>query len=290
MVINADAEFERAKRKFDEAKTPEEKLRALQEMLKYAPKHKGAQNLLAWIKKEIKKYRKLVQESKKKGGRSYHVKKVGDLIISIVGIENSGKSYMLKKFTGLKVESTPIPFETIEAVTGVKNYKGVRFQLVEIPSSMERRFLTTITISDLIIILLKPEDIKSQLQRIQEYVSQVGIYLSKSNKVLFVVNGSEGQEKDNVIYVKDFGEEEQNRILDKVLQRLDLIRVFPKDSDHAVVLKRGSKVRDFIEEVNDRWLDGFLYAKIWRDEKVIRVGLEYELKDGDKIEIKAKLS
>lgn len=51
MVTNAPPEFYAAKKKFEEAKTVEEKLEALKEMLRTAPKHKGSSNLLAWIKK-----------------------------------------------------------------------------------------------------------------------------------------------------------------------------------------------------------------------------------------------
>ena len=53
MPANVSIEFEKAKKQYDEARTPLEKLIALQEMQKTAPSHKGGENLRADISRKI---------------------------------------------------------------------------------------------------------------------------------------------------------------------------------------------------------------------------------------------
>ena len=118
MVTNPDAEFLKAKEKFENARTIDEKLDALYEMLRTAPKHKGASNLLKWITREIAKYRELKEKKeKKKSGGIKLIEKSGDILISILGVENSGKSYFIKKFINKNIEVSDIPFSTKDPLT-----------------------------------------------------------------------------------------------------------------------------------------------------------------------------
>ena len=60
MPINAGYEYEAAEKKFHDAQTNEERLKALNEMLSTAPKHKGTGSLLKNIKERIKKYKDII--------------------------------------------------------------------------------------------------------------------------------------------------------------------------------------------------------------------------------------
>jgi ribosome-interacting GTPase 1 len=53
-------------------------------------------------------------------------------------------------------------------------------------------------------------------------------------------------------------------------------------------LKRGTRLIDFIKEINEKWAERFKGAKLYdKDLKNFRVvGRNYELKDGDVVEIK----
>jgi ribosome-interacting GTPase 1 len=55
---NLTPEYKRAEERFRAAKDPEEKLAALEEMLRVMPKHKGTDGLQADIKARIAKLRK----------------------------------------------------------------------------------------------------------------------------------------------------------------------------------------------------------------------------------------
>ena len=54
MPTNVTAEYKKAEAEFRQARTPEERLAGLREMLRTLPKHKGTEHLQADIKSRIK--------------------------------------------------------------------------------------------------------------------------------------------------------------------------------------------------------------------------------------------
>ncbi|MFH1391461.1 MAG: GTPase [Candidatus Diapherotrites archaeon] len=138
MPINASIEFDQAKEKYDAAETPSEKLAALQEMRSTAPSHKGAEHLRAEISGKISKLKKEMEkqkiQAKKSSGHSINIKKEGDGQITILGLPNSGKSYLLKELTGVNVLIAPYPFTTTKPEIGMMDYKGAKVHLVEVPA------------------------------------------------------------------------------------------------------------------------------------------------------------
>ena len=142
MPINAGYEYYKATEKYDKATTVREKLVALQEMRSAAPKHKGAENLRAEISLKIAKLKKEEEKqakvaSKKGKGATLNVKKEGAGQIVIIGLPNSGKSWLLKELTGVDVEIAPYQFTTKKPQMGMMNYKGAWAQLVEVPAIVE---------------------------------------------------------------------------------------------------------------------------------------------------------
>ncbi|MFH7880792.1 MAG: TGS domain-containing protein, partial [Candidatus Aenigmatarchaeota archaeon] len=72
----------------------------------------------------------------------------------------------------------------------------------------------------------------------------------------------------------------------------EIIRVFTKPPNkevekRAVVLRRGEKLKDLIKKINEEWLKTFKFARIYDKSNYSgkKVGLEYELKDGDIVEL-----
>ncbi|MCS7112113.1 MAG: TGS domain-containing protein [Ignisphaera sp.] len=137
MVTNLPAEAKAKFAKYMEAKTPEEKLRALQEFLAAVPKHKGTENLVRWIRKRMSELREEVEERGKKksgSGTSIFIEKEGAAQIAIIGFTKVGKSALLKALTGVNVTVSDIPYTTKIPVVGMLNYEDIQFQLVEVPS------------------------------------------------------------------------------------------------------------------------------------------------------------
>ena len=142
MPVNPGVEYVKAEEKYRNASTTQEKLLALSEMMKTVPKHKGTENLRREITRKIAKLRKDVEKEKaqaSKAGRgpSINVKKSGAGQIVLVGMPNSGKSTLLKKLTGIKVEIASYPLTTQKPEVGTMNYNGALVQLVEIPALIE---------------------------------------------------------------------------------------------------------------------------------------------------------
>lgn len=120
------------------ARTPKEKLEALQEFLSMVPKHKGTARLCAQVKRQIATLRREIESKKqRKTSRktsTFFIEKEGAAQIVILGPPNVGKSSLLASLTNAKVTITEYPFSTRNPVPGMFQYEDLFFQLVEAPS------------------------------------------------------------------------------------------------------------------------------------------------------------
>jgi len=182
MPANFTVEFQKAQEKYRNARTDEEKLIALQEMLSKAPTHKGAENLRKQIRQLIAQFRKKIEkksEKKSKSGGAFAIKKEGIGQIAIVGLPNSGKSTFLNKIVGKKVaEVGDYPFTTVGPVVGSMLYHGAYVQLVECPAIVEgsgegkargNLIMSLIRAADGVVVLGKSEEewdiVKKELEK-----------------------------------------------------------------------------------------------------------------------------
>ena len=97
MPVNAPAEYFKAEERFKSAKTREEKILALEEMVRLMPRHHGSEKALAQLKSRLAKLRK--ETSKGGGAHKEGLKKEGEAQICIIGLANSGKSWLLSRLT-----------------------------------------------------------------------------------------------------------------------------------------------------------------------------------------------
>jgi ribosome-interacting GTPase 1 len=120
------------------AKSPEEKLQALQEFLSSIPKHKGNERLRAQVKRKIALLKVELEERKqiRKSVKPYYfIDKEGVAAqIVILGLTNVGKSSLLSSLTNATPEVNSRPYTTIEPIPGVMHVKDMRFQLIEAPA------------------------------------------------------------------------------------------------------------------------------------------------------------
>ena|GEM_PF-271760 len=143
MPTNIGYEYGEARKKFEAAKTDEEKLVALEEMWRHSPKHKGAEVLRREISKKLGEFRRKIdkrkefEKTKKSGGSSLNIKKEGAGQIAVIGLPNTGKSTLLRILTGISVEIQPYEFTTVKPEVGMLDFKGVKIQLVEVPALIE---------------------------------------------------------------------------------------------------------------------------------------------------------
>ncbi|MBI3413160.1 MAG: TGS domain-containing protein [Candidatus Aenigmarchaeota archaeon] len=287
MPVNAGYEYFAAQKKYEAAKTTEEKIIALEEMIQKLPKHKGAENVLAQLKAKLSKLKSQKMAAKKRsGGRVTTVPKTGAGQVCIVGFANSGKSELLKTLTGVGEPSTT-PYSTKTPRVGMMLYEDVQIQVVEIPSSMSPEFLSIAHNAELVIFLYdaaKTEDVE-RLTKVAESENLGNILwaanvISEKKAVGFAINAASG---DNVDELKRM-----------IWHRLGLVRVYTKivgkkAESKPMTLPKRSTVRDVAMDVHKDFLKNFKFARVWGSAKFpgAQVGLGHVVKDKDIIEIHA---
>jgi len=280
MPINATQEYFLAEEKYIKAKTKEEKILALEEMIRELPKHKGTETLLAQLKKRLAKLKS--QEGKKKS-RCCGIEKVGDAQICIVGKTNIGKSSLLKELSGKDVKISEKRYETIELEIGIFDYDGAKLQLIEIPSTFETKFLYLLDTTDLILALYQNEEDKNKLKNFlnsRKVLNKVIFVLSKSDLNSGCGLGISTKTREGLDILKEL-----------IWEKLGLIRVYTKTKNKLekkpIILKKGATIREFAKNIHKDFLENFKFARIYDNTKFSgrRVGLKYELKERDIVEI-----
>ena len=276
MPVNATPEYASAHRKYLEAKTRGEKIAALEDMIKHAPKHKGAANLLKQLKQRLAKLK--AQKAAKVGRGGFSLTKEGDAQIVLLGFTQSGKSTLLSKLTNARPEISDRPFTTTVPQLGVAEWKGVKFQLVEVPSTFQPMYMSVTQSADGIIYVYdSTKDIKDQAKKFKELRARFRLEATPHINVL-------GKKEPNV-----------DNIFQKIWKKLGLVRIYTKEpgkkaEKRALVLDMGSTVEDASGKVHKEFVKFFKYARVWgksvkHDGE--RVGAHHILEDEDVLEIHA---
>lgn len=142
LPTNVTPEYTKAEERYQQARTLEEKIKATEEMIRVAPKHKGTEKLLKTLKRRLSKLRIELEEKRERrigkgGGPSFAIKKEGAAQVALIGLPNSGKSKLLQKLTSARPEVADYPFTTREPVPGMMQFEDVQVQLVEVPAIVE---------------------------------------------------------------------------------------------------------------------------------------------------------
>ncbi len=278
MPINAKPEYYKAEKKFYEADTIPDKLKALREMLSLAPKHKGAENLLKEIKTKISKYQELLkkQKTQKKGSKySVTIKKEGAASIAIIGTTNSGKSTLLKELTNASPLIASYKFTTKKPEIGTLDYKGIKLQIIELPAIFENyeaspkgpQHLAIARTMDLLILTFRNEEEQKLVTKELEDLKVKKIYYNK-----------------------------EKNFKDLIWNNLNLIKIFTKQpskkpSYPPLALKKNSTVKDLAIFIHKDFIKKFKFARIWGSSVKFnsqKVGLNYKLEDDDIVELHLK--
>jgi len=276
MPINATPEYAVAHRKYLEAKTKDEKIATLEEMIKHAPKHKGGDNLLSQLKQRLAKFKS--QKETKAGRGSFSMPKEGDAQVALVGYTQSGKSTLLSKLTNAKPDIAERQFTTTTPQVGVAEWKGVKMQLVEIPSTFLPVYMNVAQNADAIMYVYDgTKDLKEQAKQFKELKERFRL--------------------QDIPSINTLGKTEPNmdNLFQKVWDKLGLLRIYTKEpgkeaEKRALVLEAGATVEEAASDVHKEFVKFFKYARVWG--KSIkhggeRVGLNHILEDGDVLEIHA---
>ncbi len=163
MPTNVSFEYAIAEKRYDDARSDDEKIIALQDMMSKAPSHKGAENLRKELSRKLSALKSKMEKqaaAAKKSGNAINIKKEGAGQVVIVGLPNSGKSTFLTNLTNAKPVIAPYPYTTKRPEVGVLNFGGAIIQLIEVPSFLENQELSTqvysmMRVADAIILIIK---------------------------------------------------------------------------------------------------------------------------------------
>jgi len=191
MPTNLPAEAKAKLAKYREARTYEEKIKALEEAISYIPHHKHTEKMLRQLKKRLARLRRELEHKPAKGGRrdEFSIEKEGAAQVVLLGATNSGKSSLLALLTNANPEIAEYPMTTKRPIPGMMLYEDVEIQVVELPAiltemleetSIAYKSLGIARNADLIAVVLdatnKPLE---QLRKIVEMLEDVGVVLKK---------------------------------------------------------------------------------------------------------------
>ncbi len=135
MPANLTPQYLEADRRFKSAKTVEEKVAALEEMLAVIPKHKGTEHLQGDLKRRLAKLRTEAEQARRRrGGFSVSVDREGAGQVVLAGPANAGKSALVRRLTNAQPEVAEYPFTTRRPNAGMMPYVNIQVQLVDLPA------------------------------------------------------------------------------------------------------------------------------------------------------------
>jgi len=138
MPANLTPQYLEADRRFKAARTVEEKIAALEEMLAVIPKHKGTEHLQGDLKRRLAKLRADAEQARRRrGGFSISVDREGAGQVVLVGPPNTGKSALLRSLTNAQPEVGEYPFTTRRPIAGMMQFINIQIQLVDLPAISE---------------------------------------------------------------------------------------------------------------------------------------------------------
>jgi ribosome-interacting GTPase 1 len=306
MPANLTPQYHEADRRFKEAKTPEEKVAALEEMMAVIPKHKGTEHLRGDLKRRYAKLKAEIDQARhRRGGFSFSVDKEGAGQVVLVGPPNAGKSTLVAGLTKAQTEVGEYPFTTRRPIAGMMPFINIQIQLVDLPAIsetyMEAWVPSLVRPADLVLLLAdlgSPtvlEDFERALQILERgklhFVSSVGTSAAEPGiarkPAILVANkidlpgATDSLEVLRSLYAARFpvtaisaqtaqGFESLKRA---IYDGLRIVRVYSKppgkdpSMQSPVVLPLGSTIVEMAADIHKDFAQQLKYARVWGSSK-----------------------
>jgi len=304
MPANLTPQYIEAEQKFREAKTPQEKIQFLEEMMATIPKHKGTEKMQAMLKTKMAKLKAAMQArpAATRHGPSFHVEKSGAGQVAVIGPPNSGKSRLIAALTGAEPEVGDYPYTTRSPSPYMMKFENIKVQLVDTPpvapDDLEADVVELIKATDgvLLVLDLAEQETVSILENLLAKLKEKRVELQAENpesppepgryqkKTLFIGTKQDSPlAAENLAFLKEyFGKKiafspvsaERGDGLDglrkEIFLLLDIIRVYSKtpgkkaDFNEPFALPKGSTVSEMARAVHKDFFEKLKYARIWR--------------------------
>jgi ribosome-interacting GTPase 1 len=302
MPANLPPDYFAAEERFRTAKTVEDKIEALEEMLAIMPKHKGTDKLKAMLRERISKFRD--QAKQKKGAAkhktAYSIEKEGAAQVAIVGPPNTGKSSLVALVTNASPETAPFPHTTHKPTPGMMEYEDIQFQLIDTPPITRQyadpALLDLLRRTDIVIVMVDlMADPIAQYEEIMAILHDYRIYSPQCRlpenlpkrpfirKTLVIVNKMDRQEDQEALDIfRELSGLEQpclgistktglnvSRLPEAIFSLADIVRVYTKrpgkeaDLTAPFILPAGSTVEELAARIHNEFATKLKYARIW---------------------------
>ena len=189
MPTNVTPEYKAAEAEFRKARTPEDRLGCLREMLRTIPKHKGTEHLQAELKTKVKELTEALSGPRKGGARTGPptvVHAEGAAQVALLGPPNSGKSSLHARLTGSHAEVGPFPFTTQYPQPGMLPFEDINFQLVDLPPVSAQHLPPWLantlqpSAAALLVVDLSDPDCVEQVEELHQLLSPARVTLTAS--------------------------------------------------------------------------------------------------------------
>jgi len=325
MPANLTPAFLAARDRFNRAKTDEERLDALMEMLATIPKHKGTEKLQADIKKRIAKLKERADQqrrSKKGGGVSYHIDREGAAQIALVGAPNTGKSSLLAALTNATPQVADYPLTTHEPLPGMMEYEDIQIQLVDLPAitkdytegwvyGLVRHADALALVADLsarnwleetqhVLQLLEERRIRptggpskmAEWGPVDRHTFAVGLKkdLAPEEAPKFL---AWAQGKFPAVAASTVSGEGLEDVRQVIFKNAGIVRVYtkkpghPPDLSQPYTIRQGATVLDLVKQIHKEFVNKLRYVRLWGSGRFDgqHVPLDHVLQDKDIVEI-----
>jgi uncharacterized protein len=325
MPANLTPDYHRAEQRLRLARTNDEKIDALEEMLRVMPKHKGTDHLQADLRSRIAKLRKDSGKKAGRGGFSHTVPREGAAQVAMVGPPNTGKSSLVRALTHATPEVGDYPFTTREAVPGMMPFEDIAFQLVDLPPISEQHaepwVFDIVRHADLVWVVLDAVDALEGFDEVQRLLDGRNIGLVPASRGQILDDGTVKFRKPALVLLNGSdrpGAADAAEVLDDLLEHrwplfpvsavtragvddlkrrtfqvLDIMRVRtkqpgkPVDSGAPFTLPTGATVGHLAARIHKDLVAGMKFARVWGKSAFDgqAVQQDHVLMDGDVVEI-----
>ncbi len=301
MPANLSPAFLAARDRLNRAKTDEERLDALQEMLATIPKHKGTEKMQADIRKRIAKLKEKAEQQRrsgKGGAAAYHVPREGAAQVALVGAPNVGKSALLATLTRATPEVAPYPMSTLRPTPGMMEFEDIQIQLVDLPpvtrDYTEGWVHSAIRLADMVALCVDLENPRG-LAEAEEVISllaehhtrlttgpsrQVDWRVVERKAVALGLKADLGSErvaafrawaegKFPAIAVSTATGEGLDELRTFIFRHSGVVRVYtkkpgqPPDLTRPYTIREGATVLDVVEQIHREFVSRLRYVRLW---------------------------
>jgi small GTP-binding protein len=197
MPANLPPDYFEEEKKLRQAKTIDEKINIIENMLAIMPHHKGTDKLIGSLRARIaklKEEREKKPQLHKKTDILYNIKKDGAGQAVFLGFPNAGKSSLVSVLSGEPLEVGDYSYTTRHLQQRMMRYEDILIQLIDTPAigdeSMSMWFANMARRADVIVIVFGLSDaLEVEYELAMEELKPHIPYIEQNNSsILLVVN------------------------------------------------------------------------------------------------------